>query len=184
MGLRSRDDRLSTVFEAGAPQTNAYLDLEIEDEGLSASEKFISRILIAKENQICLLGFTEPFQGSECPLRAGALKHRSHLGHFLTHDFTHLKFHRSPLRNIVAAAGLIGVTAHARFGQAYFKYAEIAQFHVVPFGERFRDKVERFLDDIENLGLNHPCLVADPYNQIPFRQIRHSTCKNSSASWF
>ena len=87
----------------------------------------------------------------------------------LTHDFASLEFYRGPRRNYKTAAGLIGVPTDARLRQSRLKHAEIAQFNWNVIRQAVGDLVQCALDDVEDMMLHHPGLVADRNDDVALR---------------
>lgn len=92
----------------------------------------------------------------------------------LPHDFAGLKLHGRPRRNYETAARLIRVSTDAGFGQSRLEDSEVAQLdrHIV--GQTIGDLIERPLDDIEDLMLDHPSLVANRYYNVAFGKFCHT----------
>ncbi len=86
----------------------------------------------------------------------------------LTHDFPRLELDGRARGNHKTAAWLIGVSAHSRFGQPGLENAKVAQLHGDIPGQTISDLVKRSLDYIEDLMLNHPCLITDGDYDIAF----------------
>src|SRR5947207_4815701 len=97
------------------------------------------------------------------------------LFHTLAHHLAGLELDRRPRRYHETATRLIWVTAHARFGQARLKNAEITQFYRHIAGQAVGDLIERPLDSVENLMLYHSSLVTDRYHNVAFSQFCHGS---------
>ena len=68
-------------------------------------------------------------------------------------------------RNLLASSG---VSADARGAGLHFKYAEIAQFPTLPFGQRAGNGVKSTFDDLGNVTLGHTQHVCHPDHQFAF----------------
>ena len=84
----------------------------------------------------------------------------------LTHDLASLKFYRRARRDHKTAAGLIGVASNSGLCQARLKNAEVAQFNRNVVRQAVGDFIERALDDVKDLMLNHAGLVADRNDDV------------------
>ena len=71
--------------------------------------------------------------------------------------------------------GSIRIAPHAGLGQARLKNAKIAQFDRDIVGQTVGNVVESSLHNVKNVVLDHPSLIADGHNNIPFCKLRHIT---------
>ncbi len=65
--------------------------------------------------------------------------------------------------------GAVRVAADARLAEFYLEDAEVAQLDRLPMREAFREMVERALDDVEDILLDHSRFVADANDEIALR---------------
>ena len=106
-------------------------------------------------------------------LGSAAFEDGGEFGDFLAHHLSGLELDGGALGDDEAAAGLVGVAAHAGFGEADFEDAEVTQFDGVALGEGVGDMVEGALDDIEYLMLNQIGFAADAHDEFAFRKGGH-----------
>ena len=64
---------------------------------------------------------------------------------------------------ITTSCSACGVAPDTRLCQSDFENAEIAQLDILSLGECFGNIIQGFLDDVENVLLNKPRLLADPH---------------------
>ena len=91
----------------------------------------------------------------------------------LTHDFAGFELHRGAGGDGHIDRRLVWIAAHAGFGQADFKNAEVAEFDIATGGKSVGDAVQSELDHAENFLLGESCLFADLHYQIPFGEVGH-----------
>lgn len=95
---------------------------------------------------------------------------RRQLQDFGAHFLAGLEFHHGAGGNRHVRLRLVRIAADARLADFYVEHAEVAQFHLVPLGERFGDVVEGFLHHVKNLGLDQPGFLADADDNVSFGQ--------------
>ena len=86
----------------------------------------------------------------------------------LPHFFAGLEFDDRALRNGNVRAGVVWISAHARFADLDFEDTEVSQFDLSALGHRFGDVVESLLHDIQHLLLDQIGFVADADDKVSF----------------
>ena len=97
----------------------------------------------------------------------------------LAHDLSRLELYRRSRRNDETAAGLVGISADARFGQARLKDAKVAQLNRNIASQAIGDVIQRSLNDFEDLVLDHPSLITDGHNDVAFGELTHGIADSS-----
>jgi hypothetical protein len=86
----------------------------------------------------------------------------------LAHDLPGFELDRRPGWNYEAASWLVWIPSDPRFRQAWLENTKVAQFNSDVLGQAVSNLVKRPLDHIEDLVLNHPCLVTDGDDDVAF----------------
>jgi len=110
-------------------------------------------------------GSTPAFQPAQVPLRLGR-----ELEDINPHFLAGLEFDGGAGGNGHVGFRFVGIAADARLADFDFKNAEVAQFHLVAFGERLGDVVQRFLHHVEHLLLGEAGFPADAGDEVAFGQ--------------
>jgi hypothetical protein len=77
---------------------------------------------------------------------------------------------------------LIWISADARFGQSRLEDSEVAELNRDVVGQTVSDLVERTLDNIEDLMLDHSGLIADRNYDVAFGKLCHTYKQESCAA--
>jgi hypothetical protein len=91
----------------------------------------------------------------------------------LAHHLSGLEFYGSARGNDEATSRLIWVATNPRFGEARLKDAKVAQLDSYVACQAIGDLIQRSLNDIEDLVLHHPSLVADRHDNVAFCELAH-----------
>ena len=90
------------------------------------------------------------------------------LHHCLAHFFPRLELDDAPLGDGNVVFRLVGVAPDSCLAGFDFKYPEVAKLNSIACGQRIRNVVQGLLDDVQNLRLNHPGLLADADYEFAF----------------
>jgi hypothetical protein len=129
--------------------------------------------------KVILLGSTEPygFHPWKSAGLLGGLIAAQFFGaekHALAHNFSGLELNSCAGRDDDIVLGFVRVTTHARFGEADFENAEVAELNIATGRERVSDAIQCELDNAENFLLSEPSFFADLHYQITFCEVGHN----------
>jgi hypothetical protein len=85
------------------------------------------------------------------------------------HFLAGLELDDSAGRNGHIVLGAIRIAADARLAELDLEDTKITKLDGLPIGETFGQMIQRALDDVQHVLLNHSGLVADAYDKVAFR---------------
>src|SRR2546425_8335988 len=105
--------------------------------------------------------------GSGLGFGAGQVGGRD-LEHVFAHVLARLEFNDRPFRDGHVGAGIVGIAPNARFADFNLENAKVTQLDLFATGNSFSDVVKGSLNDVEDLLLHQPRLIADADYEVSF----------------
>ena len=88
--------------------------------------------------------------------------------HIFAHVLARLELDDRTLGNGHISARIVRITSHPRFSDFYLEDAKITQLDLFALCNSFSDVVKSSLNDIEDLLLHQPGLIADAADEVSF----------------